>query len=398
MSSLSSSSSVTRTVVVAGSLAQEPRHGGHTWVFLQYLLGFKRLGWDVLFIDQLEPTMCVDSNGRPCGLDESLNLRYLLAVMENFGLKDSFCLIYNQGERFIGSSREQLLERVKNSELLLNVMGFLTDHEILGRARKRVFLDIDPGYGQMWRALGLHDLFQGHDAFVTIGTNIGESDCTIPTCDLEWITTSQPIVLDYWHPTAITINGAYFTSIASWRGPFGPLEYRGMIYGQRVHEFRKFARLPNLTGRRFQLALDIHPTEVSDRQLITTGGWLLVDPQTVAGDPWSYQEYIRKSKAEFMVAKNMYVQTKGGWFSDRSICYLASGKPVLAQDTGIERHYPTGEGLLVFSTLEGAVDGIEKLSADYARHARAARAIAEQYFDSDKILTRLLNNLGLDVR
>jgi len=382
------------TVVVAGSLAQKPKHGGHTWVFLQYLLGFKRLGWDVLFIDQLEPTMCVDDFGRSCGLDQSLNLRYLLNVMDRFGLNDSFALIYNRGERFVGLSRKGVIERVKNSALLLNVMGFLTDEAILACSTKRVFLDIDPGFGQMWCALGLHDAFKGHDAFVTIGENIGQPDCTIPTCGLEWTTTAQPVVLDYWQPPAVN-NGGHLTSVASWRGPFGPVEYRGKTYGLRVHEFRKFATLPCLSGRTFQVALDIHPAEGDDIELLTRNGWSLMDSKAVAGDPCSYQSYIQGSKAEFMVAKNMYVQTKGGWFSDRSICYLASGKPVLAQDTGLKNLYPVGEGLLAFTTLEEALSGVEELSRDYTRHARAARAIAEDYFDSDKVLRRLLGKLGI---
>lgn len=384
-----------KRIVIAGSLAQKPRHGGHTWVFLQYLLGFKRLGWDVLFLDQLEPEMCVDDRGQPCDLDRSVNLRYLLEVMGRFGLSDSFALIYNHGERFVGLSRNQVMERVRNSAFLLNVMGFLSDEEILSCAPKRVFLDIDPGFGQMWRALGLHDPFHGHDAFVTIGENIGQPGCDIPTCGLDWITTRQSIVLDYWPSQHSGHNGQPFTSIAGWRGAYGPLAYKGKTYGLRVHEFRKFIELPRLSQQPFQLALDIHPAEVNDIGLLTDNAWSLVDPKVVASDPWVYRSYIQHSKAEFMVAKNMYVQANSGWFSDRSMCYLASGRPVVAQDTGISQLYRTGEGLLTFTTLEEARAGVEEVSRDYERHSRAARAIAEEYFDSDKVLTRLLNKVGV---
>src|SRR3712207_6461144 len=145
------------TIVVAGSLAQKPKRGGHTWVFLQYLLGFKRLGWEVLFLDRLEPEMCVDAAGQPCSLERSSNLHYLLKVMERFGLGEAFALIYNRGTRFVGLSQRQVLERVKKSAFLLNIMGFLTDEEILNCAPRRVFLDIDPGFGQMWQDLGLAD-------------------------------------------------------------------------------------------------------------------------------------------------------------------------------------------------------------------------------------------------
>jgi hypothetical protein len=361
---------------------------------LQYLLGFRRLGWDVLFLDRLEPEMCVDAADQPCQFEESLNLRYFLKVMEGFGLSGAFALIYDRGRRFVGLSRKRVLERTRSSAFLMNVMGFLDDEEILSRAPRRVFLDIDPGFGQMWRALGLADPFWGHDDHVTIGENIGRPGCAIPTCGLDWITTPQPVVLDRWRPADGT-DGKSFTSVASWRGPYGPLEYEGKSYGLRVHEFRKFAQLPRVSGRTFELALDIHPAEEKDLALLSDNGWSLVDPSLVAGDPWAYQAYIQGSMAEFMVAKNMYVQANSGWLSDRSLCYLASGKPVLAQDTGFTQLYPTGEGLLAFTTVEEASSGVEEISRNRAHHARAARGLAEGFFDSDKVLECLLGKLGV---
>ena len=179
-------------LVYAGSLAQPACSGGLSWLHLSYLLGFRRLGWDVLFIDRLEPEMCIDEAGRPAPLEESLNLRYFLKVMRDFGLKDAFHLLYNCGQHSLGLSRARVLQRVAAAPFLLNVMGYLDDEEILGRAARRVFLDIDPGFGQMWRELGLHDPFRGHDDFVTVGMNIGRADCTIPTCGFTWITMSPP--------------------------------------------------------------------------------------------------------------------------------------------------------------------------------------------------------------
>jgi len=384
------------TIVVTGSLAQKPGQAGHTWQFLQYLLGFRRLGWDVLFLDQLEPSMCVDRAGQPCPVDRSENVRYFRCVMERYGLGDSYALMVDGGSRFLGLSREAVLDRVRGSALLLNVMGFLTDEAILATARRRVFLDTDPGFGQMWQDLGLHDPFRGHDDFVTIGHNIGRPDCAIPTCGLAWITTPQPVVLEEWPTVAPAIGcseRAAFTSVASWRGAYGPIEYRGETYGLRVHEFRKFAPLPRLTARRCELALSIDPSEERDLALLNENGWALVDPGVVAADPWIYRAYVQGSHAEFMVAKNMYVRANSGWFSERSICYLASGKPVLAQDTGLAGLYPSGEGLLTFSTLEEAAAGAAELARDYDRHARAARRIAEEHFDSDVVLGRLLRHL-----
>jgi hypothetical protein len=380
------------SIVIAGSLAQQPTKGGMIWVFLQYILGFRRLGWDVLFLDRLEPEMCVDATGAPCSVDESVNFRCLRDVMEAVGLGDSYSLFYDGGARVIGRSRRDVLEHTARSAYLLNVMGFFVDEEVLGHAPRRVFLDIDPGFGQMWHALGLADVFRGHDLFVTVGENIGQADCEIPTCGLTWIPTPQPVVLSWW-PVSTT-RGAAFTSVGAWRGPYAPVEYQGRRYGLRAHEFRKFVRLPQITGRAFEIALDIHSADANDIDLLSRNGWHLVDPLSVAGDPWRYRDYIQGSAAELLVAKSMYVEARSGWFSDRSLCYLASGRPVLAQDTGFGERYPLGEGLLAFRTLEEAAAGTERITRDYALHARAARGLAEEFFDSDKVLGTLLDRLG----
>ena len=385
-----------KSVVIAGSLAQKPGRGGHTWVFLQYLLGFKKLGWDILFLDRLEPEMCIDETGAPAAVDCSWNVRYVVDVMRRFGLDGSYSLLCDGGTRTIGVDRAQVVERVAASAALINVMGFLNDDEILAAAPKRVFLDIDPGFGQMWQALGLHDTFRGHDAYVTIAENIGKSDCSIPTCGLTWVTTRPPIVIDEW-PEACSPNGmnGAVTTVASWRGAYGPIEYRGTKYGLRAHEFRKFAAWPRLVGRPFEIALDIHGADVKDRDLLTSHGWAITDPRDAAGDPWRYRDFIQRSGAEVMIAKGMYVQTRSGWFSDRSVCYLASGKPVLAQDTGLNGVLPTGEGLLTFTNLEEAAEATRAIERDYGRHARSARRIAEDCFDSSQVLTSLARRLAL---
>jgi hypothetical protein len=296
------------------------------------------------------------------------------------------------GER-AGLDRAQVLARVREADLLLNVMGFETDEELLGAARLRVFLDTDPGFGQMWHALGLADVFAGHDAHVTIGERIGAPDCTVPTCGLEWITTPQPVVLDAWTVAPPLPDGA-FTSVASWRGAYGPVDYEGHRYGLRVHQLRRFAELPTRAPGRFELALDIHPADAADAERLRIAGWHLRAPTDVAATLDGYRDYIRDSAAEVMVAKGMYVDSRSGWFSERSTCYLASGRPVLAQDTGLAELFPLGEGLIAFGTLEEAIAGAEELRAHPSRHAAAARALAEEHFDSDQVLGRLLERLS----
>ena len=381
------------TIIVAGSLAQRPQIGGHTWVFLQYLLGFRRLGYDVLFVDRLEPEMCVNGDGEPAALRSSVNLSYLAEVMERFELGERWSLLYDGGREVVGRTRADVVDAARRSTLLLNVMGFLEDEEILAAAPVRAFLDIDPGFGQIWKALGLHDLFRGHDRFLTVGGRIGSADCEVPTVGLEWIPIKPPVELNEW--PAHSDRGSRFTSVASWRGAFGPLEYEGRTLGLRVHEFRRFFELPGRTPVDHEVALDIHEAETDDLSALRSHGWELADPRRVAGDPWSYRDYVQRSAAELMVAKNMYVETRSGWFSDRSACYLASGRPVLAQDTGLAGLVPLGEGLLAFSTLEEAAAGVEEICGAYERHSRAARAIAEEHFAAERILPSLLERLGV---
>jgi hypothetical protein len=365
-------------IVVAGGLARKAGYGGHSWVLLQYLLGFRRLGMEVLFLDFLEEP------------DPSA-VRYLLQVMEAFQL--DFALLDGVGGAHAGLPVTEVRARLAGSALLLNVMGYLRNQELVDAAPRRAFLDIDPGFGQMWQALGLTSFLDGHHVHITIGQNIGRADCVVPTGGLIWLTIPPPVVLEHWPATHH--RGGAFTSVGSWRGAYGPVSYRGTSYGLRVHEFRRFAELPKRTGLPFEMALDIDPADRRDLDLLAVGGWALAAPGQAAGDPWSYQRYIQGSLAEFGVAKGMYVRAQSGWFSDRSACYLASGKPVLVQDTGLEGVYPTGEGLLVFRDPEGAAAGAAEIVEDYARHAKAARLVAESCFDSDLVLSGLLQRVGV---
>ena len=386
---------MTRHIVFIGSRVQRPGRGGQLWVFLQYLLGFRKLGYDVLYVDALPPATCVDYEGRPCIVEESWNIQYFAAAMKHYGLENSWTVLCDGGERSLGVSRSAMLERIKSADCVINVMGFLRDEEILESAQRLVFLDIDPGFGQMWRELQLADIFAGHQQFFTVGLNVGSDGSTVPTCGLPWMPTLPPVVLDHW-PAAHGAPNLPFTSVCTWRGVFGPVDFRGRTYGLRVHEFRKFIELPRAAGCQFQLALDIDARDGRDITLLGSNDWQLVDPSSVVRTPRAYQRYIQNSAAEFGVAKQMYVATRGGWISDRTVCYLASGRPALVQDTGLRDRLPTGEGLIVYSNMEEAVEGVERIRRDYARHARAARGIAEEFFDSDKVLSRLLQSVAGD--
>lgn len=376
-------------IIVAGGVAQRYRRAGHAWVFLQYLLGLRQLGWDVLFLDGLGQGTCTDASARPCEPEDSVQLSWLARCLDRFGLGDSWAVLCEDG-RCLGRSRPSVVEHARGCEFLLNFMGYCTDEEILAAAERRVFFDLDPGFGHMWYELGLADLFAGHDAFVTVGTGIGSQSCSIPTCGIEWIPTLPPVALEEW--PRVVEPGDAFTTVATWRGDCGSVEYEGRTYGLRAHAFRELLSLPERTGHAFRIALDIHPAERADLARLEESGWTLEDPLIVAGDLDAYRDFVAGSHSELMVAKALYTDTRSGWLSDRSACYLASGRPVLASDTGFEAAVPAGDGLLSFETLEEAVEAVERIATDWEHHARAARELAEAYFDSARVLPRLLDS------
>jgi hypothetical protein len=368
------------SILIAAAFAHRPGYGGHAWALLQYVLGFRALGFDVTVVDRLEPGMVPD---------EKAALVALGKLLGDEGI--SYSVLGDGGESRAGLARAELVARAAEGRLLLNVMGFVRDPGLLAAARRRVFLDIDPGFGQVWCELGLADLFEGHDDFVTVGRNVGRQGCGVPTCDRRWLTIPHPVVLERCRVAA---EGNDFTSVGSWRGPYKAVDYRGQMLGLRAHEFRKFVELPTRVEASFRVALEIDPNDEADLTLLRENGWQLVDPGQAAGDPAEYLRFVQSSLAEFTVAKGMYVTLQSGWLGDRTVCYLVSGKPALVQDTGLGAHYPLGEGLLAFSTLEEAVEGVDAIQGDYPDQARAARRLAEEEFDARVVLTRLLEELG----
>ncbi|HXR60769.1 MAG TPA: hypothetical protein VN732_05535, partial [Solirubrobacterales bacterium] len=343
-------------------------------------LGFRRLGFDVLFLDRLTAEML------PPGAAAAEGAAWLRETMTAHGLGEDFCLLLDDGET-VGLGREQASERLRRSLLLVDVMGFLGDEELLAAAPRRLFLDIDPGFPQMWQELGLHRSFGDHDAYATVGLRVGKEGSRVPTCGVEWIATPQPVVLDEW-PTSPP--GPDYTTVATWRGPFEPVEFEGERFGLRAHQMRRFAELPGAAGVSLQAALEIDAADRGDEDLLRAGGWRVVSPQDVAATPDDYRRYLQNSRGEVGVAKDMYVRSRGGWLSDRSICYLASGKPVLAQATGYELEVEVGAGLLSFETPAEAAAGLAEVEADYDRHSTAARELARERFGSDRVLTALL--------
>ena len=371
--------------IVAGAIANKAGNGGATWTRLSWAGGLTQLGFDVHFVEQLRPDA-------PPGA-----AAYFDAVMTAFGLERSSTLLHADGATASGLLLGDLADVAAEAALLVNVSGHLTVPAVMERVARRVFIDLDPGFTQIWEASGTNGAnLDGHDYWFTVGENIGTADCLIPTNGRPWRPIRQPVVLADWPavPPRMAESGR-FTTVASWRGPYGPVEHDGRTFGVKAHQFRRFLSLPQRAAGAYELALDIHPADGKDRGALEEHGWRLVDVGGTAGDPLAFRRYVRGSDAEFSVAQSIYVDTLSGWFSDRTVRYLASGRPALVQDTGFSRTYPTGEGLVAFTTLDEAIDGARAILGDYERHCRTARALAEEWFAADRVLAHLCEEVGV---
>jgi hypothetical protein len=369
--------------IVAGALANKPGQSGEAWVKLSWIRGLQRLGIEVWFVEQLAESMARDDRAAA----------WFREVTERFELAERSVLVAD-GESIAGPSLSELVE-VAAAATLVNISGHLTLPRLFEAFRRRALVDIDPGFTQFWHQEGLAGAnVEGHDVYFTIGELIGTEGCPVPTGGIDWHPVRQPVVLDDW-PVSDGGDAGRFTTVATWRGPYGPIEVAGRTYGLKVHEFRKFMELPRRSPQRFEIALDIHPGDERDLSALREEGWNVVDPQQVAGDPDALRSYIQGSGAEFSAAQGMYVETACGWFSDRSVRYLASGKPAVVQETGFSRALPVGTGLIGFSTIEQAVDAVSDVAARYGEHAEAARRIAEEQFDAEKVLPRFCEQAGI---
>jgi hypothetical protein len=274
------------------------------------------------------------------------------AQCERFGSGDRW-IVLREGKQVFGTSDRQLAALCGDCDLLINLCGALKTDELLTRIQRRAYFDLDPGFTQAWaHQFDMH--FAKHNLFFTVGLNVGEPDFPIPTQEIKWHTFPPPVALEFW-PVQTDAPTRPFTPIAQWRGQVAI--WQGEYYGPKREEFLRFIELPKQTSQPIELALLIHESEADDLATLSGHGWQLVNPHEVAGGLDGFRTYVQQSRGEFSVAKGGYVKSRGGWFSDRTVCYLASGRPALVQDTGIGRKLPTGHGLLTFSTMEELVAG-----------------------------------------
>lgn len=371
-------------IVLAGSIGRLPV-GGYSWMDMQWLAGLSSLGHDVHYVEDCgEQSWVYDWTAEQLTTDLDYPGGYVGACLGSIGLGDRWT--YRAGDDTRGRPAAELAEVCAEADLLI-VHGVPLEawRPEYARIRRKVFVDVDPGFIQIALATGdprLTETVDRCDRLFTIGGRIGAPDCPAPTVGREWVHTEPPVALEHWPATEPA--GTHFTCVMQWRG-FREVEWAGVRYGQKDREFPRFLALPTRTGQPFRLALTGAPPEPLEEN-----GWEVVPGWEVSATPWSYQRFVQWSRAEFGVAKHGYVAMRGGWVSDRTLCYLASGRPALVQETGLSERLPTGKGLVTFTGPASALAGIEQINDDHAGHCAAARALAEEYFAAERVLPLFL--------
>lgn len=376
-------------IILGAVISMPPVSAGCAWNRLQYVLGLKRLGHDVLFMEEVRPSWSVDAAGRKCPYAESENRRGFVNIMRQFGLMDHACQLYDAGADITGLSLDALRQFVRDTDLLIDISGHVTTDLVLDGVCRRAYLDQDPVFTQLWNAVYGKDLrFDRYDVFFTVGLNVGTPFSPIPDCGIDWHPTLPPVVLDLWPQVADTPAGATYTTVASLFG-YSDLCFRGEWYRTKYDEFRRFADLPKRAGRALEVTLK-DSGEDDLTHALHHGGWL--SRKAGAGDDlMTYRDYVATSRGEIGIAKGAYVKGRSGWFSDRTASYLACGRPAVVQSTGFERRLPTGAGLLCFADVDEAIAALDGIEADYPSHRRAAREWAAAYLDFSKVLPAMLD-------
>ena len=369
--------------------------GGIGWQALHYVLGLTRLGHDVYYVED-SGTHPYDPRVQSVVGDAAYNVAFVADMMARFDLSDRWAYVDAVTGTCHGLSRDRLSRLYREADAVFNVCGAtrLTEEHL--RCPVRVYLETDPVFEQIRVAEGdrraIEDL-QDRTHHFTYGENLGQPDCPIPLEKFAWRPTRPPVILDLWD-TPFDPRAARFTTVATWKNVGKDISFRGETYHWSKHmNFLRVMDLPRRTRQVLEIALQVD--DPATRGLLARNGWILTDAFEVSRTLTIYQRHIQQSRGEFTVAKDLVVRTRSGWFSDRSVCYLAAGKPVVTQDTGFGKSLPAGVGLLAFSMVEEAAAALDEVNRDYERHCRAARRIAEEHFAADRVLGRLCREADL---
>jgi hypothetical protein len=387
-----------KKIAVLGFMANCPI-AGVIWQHIHYIVGLQRLGHEVYYIEDTSRYPYDPVQQTPTD-DYSYAAGILGRLAEEFGFKDrwAFCPRYKSLEETAGMSRRALLDLYGEADAMLNICGSHELNDDLLRSERLIYVESDPAVEQIKVDKGeaaTTEFLSRHCARFTFGENIGRAEFPVPLHGIEWLPTRQPVVTDYWRAGGPPPVGARFSSIANLAtGGKKDIEWRGEHYlWSKLPEFEKCRPAPGLAGEGFELA-----TSFKDRALgesFLQSNWRIVSPDEISVDYRLYVDYIRQSKGEFTVAKDQYVRLNTGWFSDRSACYLAAGRPVITQETGFTRLYGGKEGLLAFTNLEEIVEAVRRINSDYPAHCRAAEELAREFFEAETVLRSLLERVGI---
>lgn len=359
---------------------------GNTWAFLQWALGFRSLGWEVLLVESIDSKKCVDSKWKSVPFDESANKSHWENIVCDYGFKEQ-CILLVDGE---SKDRKRLLDFATGCDYFLNISGHFKEREVIDRCRHRIYLDLDPAFTQIWAEVyGEAMNFESHNHFFTVGPLFETGNVRAPMAGKKWLGTLPLVHLPSWPMQPL--GGDRYTTMTHWYG-YPPVEYQGQWYGNKSEEFEKMIRLAHWSGVPLEIASDLGD-EAELKVQFESQGWKMTRAAAANRDLLSYQRYIQSSRGEFSVAKSGYVLSKCGWFSDRSVCYLASGKPVILQETGWSELIPSGKGALAFQSIEEAQEQLTQVELDPQGHSLAARSIAENYLDSAKVISELIRKV-----
>lgn len=381
-----------KRIVVLGYIVRGPL-GGLSWHHLQYVLGLKEIGHEVLFVEDSDDyPSCYNPETNTVSEDPAYGLRFIDDLFRKFDIGQHWSYFDAHKNEWFGRSEKFIMNFCRKADIVLNLSGVNPWREWWGKIPSRVFIDTDPAFTQIRNLTdaGYKNLTSVHNCFFTFGENIGKNICSIPDDGFNWLPTRQPVYLNAWQISTPQQNSKW-TTVMQWDS-YKTGIYNGKEYGMKSASFDKFIKLPGyLPDTKFKLAIGSESAPV-DR--LEKSGWEVISSLIPSKSPRSYQEFIQCSKGEWSVAKEGYVSSNSGWFSERSLCYMASGKPVVVQDTGFSNNLETGKGLFAFSTLDEAIEAIKIVNDNYNFHCLHARQIVENNFNSENVLRLLINTIS----
>jgi hypothetical protein len=370
---------------------------GVTWQFLHYLVALRQLGWDPYYVED-SSRWVYDAALGDFTPDPTRNIAAVLPALEAHGFGDRWAYrAHALGGRCFGLGESQLRALYRDAVAMLNVTGAQEARDDALTCQRRLYVETDPVASQIGVALGDAKTIEqlgAHHRLFTYGENLGRPDCRVPVERFTWLPTRQPVVLDFW-PPAPPVPDAPFTTVATWRHQNDRVYLGETYYWSKEREFLKILDLPDRCPASLELALDIAPEADTVGPLLRKHGWRVVPAADVSRDVTTYRDYVRGSRGEFTVAKDQNIRLRSGWFSDRSACYLAAGRPVITQETGFSNILPTGRGLFGWRDADDILAAVDAIATDYEGHCRAAREIAAEYFEARRVLASLLERAGV---